>query len=135
MIYDQMVLIIICIDDRGIQSIIDGIKVAYITYGTNSNATFQIQNIDLKADESNFTLINNHTKQDLGSWSVALAGHHNVLNATSVIALCLTLGLTKNEIQKGLTTFQGVDRRFTFKGKRKQGGWIFDVLWASSYRN
>lgn len=117
---------IICIDDPGIQTIINSIKTPYITYGTNANAMFQIQNIHLNPYESNFTLINNQTKQNLGSWSVALAGHHNVLNTTSVIALCLILGLTKDEIQKGLTTFQGVDRRFTYKGKTKEGALIFD---------
>ncbi len=117
---------IICIDNPEIQTIINSIKSPYITYGTNSSATFQIQDIHLKPYESNFTLINNQTKQNLGSWSVALAGHHNILNTTSVIALCLILGLSKDEIQKGLTTFQGVDRRFTYKGKTKEGALVFD---------
>jgi UDP-N-acetylmuramate--alanine ligase len=117
---------IICIDDPGIQTIINSIQSPYITYGTSPNATFQIQDINLEPYQSHFTLINNQTKQNLGSWSVTLAGHHNILNTTSIIALCLTLGLTKEEIQEGLITFQGVDRRFTYKGKTKEGALVFD---------
>jgi UDP-N-acetylmuramate: L-alanyl-gamma-D-glutamyl-meso-diaminopimelate ligase len=40
-----------------------------------------------------------------------LPGSHNVSNALGVVALCLQLGLTWGEVQKGLTTFQGVKRR------------------------
>ena len=117
---------ILCIDNPGIQTILKDITAAYITYGTSPQATYQIQNINLKPYESEFTLVNNQTGQNLGVWSVALPGHHNVLNATSIIALCLTLGLNKLTIQNGLTSFQGVDRRFTFKGKSKQGALLFD---------
>lgn len=117
---------IICIDNPEILSILPFIKSHFITYGTQSNANFQIENIELKPHESSFVLINNQTQQNLGQWSVSLAGHHNVLNATSVIALCLTLGMSKDQIQKGLISFQGVDRRFTFKGTTEQGALIFD---------
>ncbi len=117
---------IICIDNPEIQTIIPNITAAYITYGISDQATFQISNINLKPFVSEFSLINTITKKNLGSWTVNLAGHHNVLNATSVIALCLTLGLDKETIQKGLNSFQGVDRRFTLKGKTEQGALIFD---------
>jgi len=117
---------ILCIDNKEIQSILSQIKTPYITYGTTPQATIQIQNIQLKPYQSEFTLFNTKTNQNLGSWTVALPGHHNVLNSTSIITLCLTLGLDKETIQKGLNSFQGVDRRFTFKGKNKNGALIFD---------
>lgn len=117
---------VICIDDQGVQSVIKDIKTPYVTYGTNPLATIQIKKIDLKPFESNFDLYNTQTQENLGSWTVALPGHHNVLNATSVIALCLTLGLNPETIQNGLQSFQGVDRRFTFKGTSDQGALIFD---------
>lgn len=117
---------IICLDDPGIQTILNQIQTPYITYGTHQQATIQITKINLKPYESTFDLFNTQSNEYLGTWTVSLAGHHNVLNATSVIALCLMLGLNKNIIQQGLVSFQGVDRRFTFKGKSKQGAFIFD---------
>lgn len=118
---------VICFDDAGVQSVIKDIKTPYITYGTNRQATFMISDIKLEAYLSHFKLYNTQTNQDLGTWTVSLPGHHNVLNATSTIALSLSLGIDKASIQKGLTTFQGVDRRFTFKGRSKlHGALIFD---------
>jgi UDP-N-acetylmuramate--alanine ligase len=118
---------IICIDDAGIQAVIKDIKTPFITYGTNPQATFKITDIKLEPYQSHFKLYNTQTNQDLGTWTVSLPGHHNILNATSTIALSLTLGLETEAIKKALTTFQGVDRRFTFKGRSKlHGALIFD---------
>ncbi len=118
---------VICIDDAGIQSVINTIQTPFLTYGTNDQATFRISDITLEPYQSHFKLFNTKTNQDLGFWTVSLPGHHNVLNATSAIVLSITLGLDTESIKKGLTTFQGVDRRFTFKGKSKlHGALIFD---------
>jgi len=43
------------------------------------------------------------------SWEIP--GAHNVSNALGVVALCFQLGLTWEEIRRGLTTFEGVKRR------------------------
>ncbi|MCC6274065.1 MAG: UDP-N-acetylmuramate:L-alanyl-gamma-D-glutamyl-meso-diaminopimelate ligase [Deltaproteobacteria bacterium] len=43
------------------------------------------------------------------SWE--MPGAHNVSNALGVVALCLNLGLSWQEVRQGLTTFQGVKRR------------------------
>ncbi|MBP6892000.1 UDP-N-acetylmuramate--L-alanine ligase [Candidatus Babeliales bacterium] len=125
----------ICIDDAGIQSIQDRITTPYLTYGTSTSANFHIQNVQLSPDFSEFELkiqnvdlIMQHiTSNNLGIFKVALPGMHNVLNATGVIAVCLRLGLDEQAIKNGLESFQGVDRRFTFKGVSKNhGAMIFD---------
>ncbi len=111
----------ICLDDTGIQSVIHGIKTSFKTYGTTSNADFYIHNIKLSSDFSEFEVNN------LGLFKVLLPGLHNVLNATGVIAVSLQAGLDLESIKNGLQTFQGVDRRFTFKGLSKNhGAMIFD---------
>jgi UDP-N-acetylmuramate: L-alanyl-gamma-D-glutamyl-meso-diaminopimelate ligase len=48
-----------------------------------------------------------------GRWQVdwSSPGQHNLSNALAVVALCLHLGLTREQIQKGLTSFSGVARR------------------------
>ena len=117
---------ILCIDNSEVKSIIPQINTKYKTYGISNQATFQIKNIKLEEFKSSFTIFNNESKTDLGTWSVNLPGHHNVLNATSTIILGLHLGLTPLIIQKGLNSFQGVDRRFTLKGISKNGALIYD---------
>lgn len=120
-------LTIACIDDAGIQAVLPQLTKPYVTYGTTPQADFYIHGIALKSDFSTFELTDTRNNQYLGTWTTSLPGLHNVLNTTSVIALCLHLNIPTQAIQEGISTFQGVDRRFTFKGITKaHGAEIFD---------
>jgi len=46
-----------------------------------------------------------------------LAGEHNVLNALSVIAVAVELGIPDEAVQRGLAGFKGVGRRFQSYGE------------------
>jgi UDP-N-acetylmuramate--alanine ligase len=109
---------IICLDDPGIQSVLARIKQPVLTYGTTSPADVIIKNVELFAEHSLFELQKSGTS--LGTFELSLPGMHNVYNATGVIALALELGIQSNTIKNALKTFQGVDRRFTFKGISKK---------------
>jgi UDP-N-acetylmuramate--alanine ligase len=61
----------------------------------------------------------------LGTFSLKLFGQHNILNATSVIAFCDTIGISLQDIEKGLKDFSGTQRRMQIIGKYK-GGIIID---------
>ncbi|MCG8341168.1 MAG: UDP-N-acetylmuramate--L-alanine ligase [Cytophagales bacterium] len=50
---------------------------------------------------------------------LAMPGYHNVENALAAITVCLALGLEVDLIRQGLTTFQGVQRRFEYIIQRK----------------
>lgn len=116
---------ILCLDNPGIQSILAQLDKPYVTYGTHPDATYRIKNIQLFPDYSEFELLNNDS--NLGVFKVQLPGMHNVLNATAVIALSLHLEICKTAIKNALESFQGVDRRFTFKGISKcRGALIYD---------
>jgi len=120
-------LTILCIDDAGIQAVTAQLTKPYISYGTTQQADFYIHDIILKPDFSTFKLTDTRTHHDLGTWTVSLPGLHNVLNATSIIALCLHLNIAAQAIKDGISTFKGVDRRFTFKGISKaHGAEMFD---------
>lgn len=110
---------VICLDDPGIQSILSRIETPYLSYGIHSNAHFQITNIKLFSNHSEFELCDTRSSLNLGLFKISLPGMHNVLNATSTIVVCLQLGLGLQSIKNGLKTFQGVDRRFTLKGISK----------------
>lgn len=118
---------VICAENKELASIIAGITTPYITYAANNNADIQINNIQLHPDHSVFELQDTRTNQNLGTFTVNLPGFHNVLNATAVACLCLHLGIEQQAIKNALQSFQGVDRRFTFKGVSKiHGALIFD---------
>ncbi|MCJ8190657.1 Mur ligase family protein [Sphingomicrobium aestuariivivum] len=44
-------------------------------------------------------------------WSPSLAGPHNAQNAAAAIIACSALGLTRDEIEKGLASFKGLAHR------------------------
>ncbi|MEL6669422.1 MAG: UDP-N-acetylmuramoyl-L-alanine--D-glutamate ligase [Bacteroidota bacterium] len=55
-----------------------------------------------------------------------LRGHHNKLNATFAIAVATDLGLTPEDIQKGLDTFQPAPHRMEVIGTHRNICWIND---------
>ncbi len=56
----------------------------------------------------------------------AMAGRHNVENATAAIAVALTLGVTPKAIRKALISFKGIQRRFEFVYRDEQTVFIDD---------
>jgi UDP-N-acetylmuramate--alanine ligase len=85
-------------------------------YGTHSDCDFSAHNIGITATGMHFDC---HTPR--GIWRdvhLNLWGHHNVLNALSIIAACTHMGLEEGDVRKGLASFQGVSRRLTHVGMR-----------------
>lgn len=101
---------IVCIDDIGVQSILDKIQRPIISYGLNDGADVQAINIHAVGTTMQFTV------KRKGSVDLPIvlncAGLHNVRNALSVIALATELELDDFGIQTALQEFTGVGRRF-----------------------
>ncbi|MGO9526400.1 MAG: glutamate ligase domain-containing protein, partial [Verrucomicrobiia bacterium] len=57
------------------------------------------------------------TKADAGDFVVPLAGEHNQRNAAAVAICAAELGLSPEQIQRGLSTFTGVKRRMEVRGE------------------
>lgn len=113
----------VCIDDPIAKSLLPVRHVKTITYGTNTAADIQAHNIELQASTSKFEVIE-HDKS-LGTITLKMPGHHNVLNALVATAVALDLGVGFDTIAHALSTFQGIDRRFSFCGSYK-GAEFFD---------
>lgn len=105
---------IICIDDQTNKSLLPYIRKKNITYGLTNEADVYATNISLDAAQSTFTVIKNNIK--LGTINLPIAGRHNVLNALAAITTALELELAFEQIKKAISTFAGVDRRFTQHG-------------------
>ncbi len=106
--------VIICLDDPNIREIYADIKAPCATYGFHQDAEFRISNYHFKQGESRFTL----TWKDkcFGPFTLVTPGRHAVQNAAAVTSLGLWSGLNEQDIQQGLKSFKGVERRFDLKG-------------------
>ncbi len=104
---------IVCIDDIAVKEIIPNIARPVITYGLDEDA--QIRAIDIKAENGKM-LFKVCLKDDSSQPSLVielnLPGIHNVKNALAAIAVALELEINPTAIQKALSQFKGVDRRF-----------------------
>ncbi|MBI2352660.1 UDP-N-acetylmuramate--L-alanine ligase [Candidatus Dependentiae bacterium] len=117
---------VICIDNPGIQSISEHISSSFITYGQSTQAEIQLKNIQLYQNHSSFDIYKKSNNTVIGHITMSQPGIHYAMNATGAIALALHLSIPFSIIQSALSSFQGVDRRFSFCGITKQEAHIFD---------
>lgn len=102
---------LVCADDRRLSWVIENIKDCQgklITYGFSPYSDFQVVSFK-EGKESEFALKANNGK--VYEFKLKLKGKHNILNAASVAALGLSLGISSENIQKAFQTFNGVGRR------------------------
>jgi UDP-N-acetylmuramate--alanine ligase len=130
-------------DDEKIRKyVITECKAKVVTYGLKEGADLvgydlrvsdgrQYFKVRLKADESDLVAdaVRNKILQketnELGDFSISLAGHHNVANALAVIAASLELGVTLLDIRRFLGEFTGTARRLELLGEFR-GAKIYD---------
>ena len=124
---------ILCLDDPAVRAIMADVQCPITTYGVDEAA--QVRAINIRADgpQMRFTVQrrNGVVLPDL-EVTLNLAGHHNVLNALSAIAVAVELNIPDAAVQKALAEFRGVGRRFQSYGdlpvRAAQGGGTFRVI-------
>jgi len=112
----------VCADDKNSRTLIPQLK-NKISYGIHESSDWQINNVTLNADDSFFYL--KHSTTIYGQFTLSLPGIHNVKNATAALIVAHTLGVSFEVIKAALSSFKGVDRRFTYKGTYN-GAQVFD---------
>ncbi len=105
---------ILCMEDKNIQQIFPAIRRRTLTYGRSAQVDLEIQNVELMAAGSGFSI--RRRTGELGDFHLAVPGLHNVLNATAAVGVCLEMDVPLREIREGLAVFSGVDRRFSIRG-------------------
>ena len=101
-------------EDAVVSEVIAGAACRVHRYGTGAGAEYRAADPSFTAEGASFDLV--EKGRTLGRIATRMAGMHNVLNATACAAACRLLGLSFEEIAKGLYTFDGVARRQTLKG-------------------
>ncbi|MBI2774596.1 UDP-N-acetylmuramate--L-alanine ligase [Candidatus Dependentiae bacterium] len=117
---------VLCIDDPHVRSLLPLSHIKTIKYGLDpASADLYANDIILNADSSIFTVYQKNQHEALGTIRFSMLGKHNVLNALAATALSLHLQVPFAVISHALSTFKGIDRRFSFKGTYR-GAEIFD---------
>ncbi len=100
--------IILCHDDDKLRTVTDYHGITPTFYGTG-NDEYRAENIVEKGlDGVGCTLIHGDTRIDV---TIPTMGRHNVLNALCAMAVGTKLGLTPDEIKRGLESFRNVGSR------------------------
>ena len=112
---------VMCLDHPEVQAMVSRIEDRkVITYGENPQADVRFGNIRMDGATSVFDveIRRRRTGQVISMKDLRLPmpGRHNVSNATAAIAVAQRLGIAPDAIAKGLASFGGVKRRFTFTG-------------------
>ena len=109
-------LLVACGDDMVIQELLPEISRSTITYGVDESNDYRASNIEQDNQNMRFTVEGDILTEKTGEKSVDIhlniPGHHNVLNALAAIAIAIDEGVSVEAIQKGLSEFRGVGRRF-----------------------
>ena len=120
----------LCIDHPEIERILPEISERrLITYGFSKSADIRASAINATDRGMRFDVETSprieaadSTIKDL---CLPMLGEHNVLNCLAAIGVALEMGIGVDAIRKGLDSFQGVRRRFEFKGSA-QGIMVID---------
>lgn len=104
-----------CGDDTGAQALATSVtSCALISYGTSPECDLRLDSIELQALGSSARAI--WRGKVVGVIELQVPGHHNLLNAASVLATGINLGFGAAELLTGLALFRGTGRRFELKG-------------------
>jgi UDP-N-acetylmuramate--alanine ligase len=106
---------ILCLDNTHVQAIIPRVVRRHVTYGLSAQAEYRAAHVELNGLTSRFEV--HRRGEKLGVAHVNMVGMHNVQNALSVFALADELEIPFEAAASALSTFQGVQRRFTLKGE------------------
>ena len=102
----------------------ESLSVEGITYGIDSNADYDAQNIKIVEGVYHFDL--KTPNSILRNFRFHLPGSHNLNNAVAALAMALEFGCTEDKLQKGLNSYRGVKRRFSYKIKEQSFVFIDD---------
>ncbi len=108
-------LAIICIDDPVLREISSRFNRRIVSYGLSDGAQIQAVNLRQRGLETEFEVI--RFGKNIGQFTLAMPGKHNVLNALVAISVAHQLGIEDDDVRSALAEFRGIGRRFEQLGK------------------
>lgn len=115
-------MVIACGDDLIIRQLFTDYNKRIIYYGFNENNDYIISGEKGRYSVYKKTISLDHQHVEkvlLGEFEIQIPGIHNALNSLASIAVGMAAGIDFETCALGLKKFEGVDRRFHFKGEAK----------------
>ncbi|MEK2646590.1 UDP-N-acetylmuramate--L-alanine ligase [Bdellovibrio sp. BCCA] len=116
--------VIACGDDPIIRQIFENFPKRILFYGFDEK-----NDLVLSGEQGSYSLYRSDrllgTRHLVGEFQLKVPGRHNALNAVAAICAGVAAGIPFATCAKGLQRFEGVDRRFHFKGE-KRGIKVYD---------
>ncbi|NOX08973.1 MAG: UDP-N-acetylmuramate--L-alanine ligase [Gammaproteobacteria bacterium] len=115
-------LAVMCLDDVGVQEVLPQVTRPVHTYGIEHEDA-DLRAIDIRQQGAcmYFTVLRSHDDHRIPV-KLNLPGNHNVLNALAAVSIALELGVSDAAIQRGLSRFSGISRRFQMNGELTLSG-------------
>ncbi len=110
--------VVLCLDDRNLQTILPRIERRCVTYGLKTQANVKAKDVVFDGFGSTYTFESNGGEAQ--QIRLAVPGLHNVSNSLAACAVGLELGVDIGTIREALADFKGVRRRFEIKGEVEQ---------------
>ena len=112
---------VMCVDHPEVHALVGRIDDRrVVTYGHSPQADVRYANHRMEGATSHFDIVIQHRKTgetiEINNLKLPMPGEYNVANATAAVAVAHELGLSAEDIAKGLAAFGGVKRRFTLVG-------------------
>jgi len=114
---------VLCIDNPTVASLLPLPHIRTIKYGFSQQADLRGADIILEPDRASCSVYERGTL--LGTLHSPMPGKHNLSNCLAAIAIGRELGIPFATIAQALTSFKGIERRFSFNGEF-QGAEVFN---------
>ncbi len=108
-------VVIVCLDDVTIRSLLPHVRKRVITYGTSPDADFVARDITVHGMQTRVAIDRGGTS--LGELTVRLPGRHQALNAVAAVAVATELDVSFDTAAAALAEFGGIHRRFEVCGE------------------
>jgi UDP-N-acetylmuramate: L-alanyl-gamma-D-glutamyl-meso-diaminopimelate ligase len=101
-------------DDANVLRLRNDARARWVTFGLDPARDIYATDLEFAPDSTSFTAW--WEGKEWFRFRSTLSGRHNVLNALANAAIARLRGLSAEEIQKGLGSFQGIKRRMEVRG-------------------
>nr|VFJ50530.1 MAG: UDP-N-acetylmuramate--alanine ligase [Candidatus Kentron sp. FM]VFJ54618.1 MAG: UDP-N-acetylmuramate--alanine ligase [Candidatus Kentron sp. FM]VFK10547.1 MAG: UDP-N-acetylmuramate--alanine ligase [Candidatus Kentron sp. FM] len=109
-------LAVLCVDDPVVKDLMGKVSRPVMAFGFGADANFRADKVRQDGVFTTFEVLRPAGKPPL-TISLNLPGRHNVSNALAAIAIADELGVPDDAIQRALSGFQGIARRFQVFGE------------------
>ena len=113
-------LAVLCLDDPQIRELLPRVTRPVRTYGIDAAADIRATGLRQDGMQMHFD-VHRPDRRDILPVTLNLPGRHNVLNALAAITVAAELDISDTAIQRGLSGFEGIGRRFHVSGEIETG--------------